>query len=145
MGLRKRPAEDYICTENLELDFIEICTRLELMEMPIVTLRHQGISASGLFDEMESLTASDVSSAPPTKDQISFFRPSIQVELENDDPKMVKAIYIRGWMIDQRYIFIFNKCLPALSNLHTVNLWNVGLTEATFTAFLLTLRQCFYL
>ncbi|XP_078393483.1 leucine-rich repeat-containing protein 71-like, partial [Cetorhinus maximus] len=140
-----KSAEDYVCTGNLEADFIEICTRMEILEMAIVTLRHQGITASGLFDEMESLTASDVSSAPPTKDQISFFRPSVQIELENDDPKLVKAVYIRGWMIDQRYIFIFQKCLPALSNLHTINLWNVGLTEVTFTAFLAVLNQCYTL
>ncbi|XP_048476242.1 leucine-rich repeat-containing protein 71 [Rhincodon typus] len=140
-----KTAEDYVCTGNLEHDLTEICNRLEILEMPIVTLRHPGITVSGMFDEMESLTPSDVSSAPPLKDQISFFRPSVQVELENDDPKQVKAIYIRGWMIDQRYIFIFQKCLPALSNLHTINLWNVGLTETTFAAFLIILRQCFSL
>ncbi|XP_072415188.1 leucine-rich repeat-containing protein 71-like [Chiloscyllium punctatum] len=113
--------------------------------MPIVSLRHPGITASGMFDEMESLTPSDVSSAPPLKDQISFFRPSVQLELENEDPKSAKAIYIRGWMVDQRYIFIFQKCLPALSSLHTINLWNVGLTESTFTALLVILRQCYSL
>ncbi|XP_067883128.1 leucine-rich repeat-containing protein 71 isoform X2 [Heterodontus francisci] len=137
-----KSAEDYVCTGNLEHDFTELCARMELVEAPIVTLRHQAVIPSGLFDEMESLTASDVSSAPPMKDQISFFRPSVQMELENDDPKSVKAVYIRGWMIDQRYIFILQKCLPALSLLHTVNLWNVGLTETTFTAFIAVLRQC---
>ncbi|XP_072350616.1 leucine-rich repeat-containing protein 71, partial [Scyliorhinus torazame] len=91
---------------------------------------------------MESLPASEVSSAPPTKDQISFFRPSIQVEIENDDLKLVKSVYIRGWMIDLRYIFIFQKCLPAMSNLHTINLWNVGLNDTTFSAFVSVLRQC---
>ncbi|XP_060676729.1 leucine-rich repeat-containing protein 71 isoform X2 [Hemiscyllium ocellatum] len=118
---------------------------MEILEMPIVSLRHPGITASGMFDEMESLTPSDVSSAPPLKDQISFFRPSVQLELENEDPKSAKALYIRGWMIDTRYIFIFQKCLPALSSLHSINLWNVGLTGSTFAALLVILRQCYSL
>ncbi|XP_067833345.1 leucine-rich repeat-containing protein 71-like, partial [Heptranchias perlo] len=140
-----KSAEDYMCTGNLEMDFTELCVRSELLEIPIVAVRHRSATPSGILDEMESLAASDKSyssSIAPLKDQISFFRPSVQVELENEDPKLVKAVYIRGWMIDQRFMSIFQKCLPAISSLQTVNLWNVGLTEITFIALTAILHQC---
>ncbi|XP_062888818.1 leucine-rich repeat-containing protein 71 isoform X2 [Mobula hypostoma] len=140
-----RNPEDYVCTGNLEVDFTELCNRMEILEIPLVVPRHPAVPLSGLVDEMQSLSASDKStpsSAAVGKEHISFFRPCIQVEMESDDPKLVKAIYIRAWVIDQRYIFIFNKCLPALIALQTVSLWNVGLTEATFTALVAILRQC---
>ncbi|XP_059835975.1 leucine-rich repeat-containing protein 71 isoform X2 [Hypanus sabinus] len=140
-----RNPEDYVCTGNLEVDFTELCNRMEILEFPLVVPRHPAVPLGGLADEMQSLSASDKStpsSAAVGKEHISFFRPCVQVEMESDDPKLVKAIYIRAWMIDQRYIFIFQKCLPALVALQTVSLWNVGLTEATFTALVAILRQC---
>ncbi|XP_072917292.1 leucine-rich repeat-containing protein 71 isoform X2 [Hemitrygon akajei] len=140
-----RNPEDYVCTGNLEVDFTELCNRMEILEFPLVVPRHPVVPLSGLADEMQSLSASDKStpsSAAVGKEHISFFRPCVQVEMESDDPKLVKAIYIRAWMIDQRYIFIFQKCLPALVALQTVSLWNVGLTEATFDALVAILRQC---
>uniref|UniRef100_UPI00398E689D leucine-rich repeat-containing protein 71 n=1 Tax=Pristiophorus japonicus TaxID=55135 RepID=UPI00398E689D len=143
-----KTAEDYVCTGILELDFNELCARMEILAVPIVMLRPQAFTPSLPSDGMESVVASEKSfnsSIAPTKEPISFFRPSIQTEQENDESKLVKAIYIRGWMIDQRFIFIFQKCLPALSNLQIINLWNVGLTETTFTALIAIMRQCYSL
>ncbi|XP_051901842.1 leucine-rich repeat-containing protein 71 [Pristis pectinata] len=140
-----RNPEDYVCTGNLEVDFTELCNRMEILEFPLVVPRHPAVSPNGLLDEMQSLPASDKSSpssAAGGKEHVSFFRPCIQVEMESDSPKLVKAIYIRAWVIDQRYIFILHKCLPALTALHTVSLWNVGLTKVTFAALVSILRQC---
>ncbi|XP_069796449.1 leucine-rich repeat-containing protein 71-like isoform X2 [Narcine bancroftii] len=140
-----RNPEDYICTGNLEVDFTELCNRMEILEFPLVVPRHPAPNLSGLLEEMQSLTASDKStpsSAAGGREHISCFRPSVQVEMENDDPKLVKAVYIRAWLIDQKYVFILQKCLPALSSLHTVSLWNVGLAEDTFSALIAVLRQC---
>lgn len=49
-----------------------------------------------------------------------FFRPTIQVELEQEDSKAVKEIYIRGWKIEERILGIFSKCLPSLSQLQAI-------------------------
>lgn len=49
-----------------------------------------------------------------------FFRPTIQVELEQEDSKAVKEIYIRGWKVEDRILGIFSKCLPSLSQLQAI-------------------------
>lgn len=76
-----------------------------------------------------------------------FFRPTIQVELEQDDGKAVKEIYIRGslpyystqpgpgplgpapdlrpsspvgWKVEDRILGIFSNCLPSLSQLQAI-------------------------
>lgn len=79
-----------------------------------------------------------------------FFRPTIQVELEQEDSKSVKEIYIRGeprsphlpqfppaplapprsetpasswpvgWKVEERILGIFSKCLPPLTQLQAI-------------------------
>ncbi|XP_040608480.1 leucine-rich repeat-containing protein 71 isoform X3 [Mesocricetus auratus] len=43
-----------------------------------------------------------------------------KVELEQEDSKTVKEIYIRGWKVEDRILGIFSKCLPALSQLQAI-------------------------
>ncbi|XP_027248844.1 leucine-rich repeat-containing protein 71 isoform X11 [Cricetulus griseus] len=71
-----------------------------------------------------------------------FFRPTIQVELEQEDSKVVKEIYIRGWRVEDRILGIFSKCLPSLSQLQAINFWKVGLTDNTLATFIALLPLC---
>ncbi|XP_021105031.1 leucine-rich repeat-containing protein 71 isoform X3 [Heterocephalus glaber] len=71
-----------------------------------------------------------------------FFRPTIQVELEQEDGKAVKEVYIRGWKLENRILGIFSICLPSLSQLQAINLWKVGLTDETLTTFITLLPSC---
>nr|DBA14143.1 TPA: hypothetical protein GDO54_005154 [Pyxicephalus adspersus] len=47
-----------------------------------------------------------------------------------------------GWKIDDKMMGIFSKCLPTLPNLRKVSLWNVALTDATFSSLLTILQRC---
>ncbi|XP_037681597.1 leucine-rich repeat-containing protein 71 isoform X6 [Choloepus didactylus] len=62
--------------------------------------------------------------------------------MEQEDPKSVKEIYIRGWKVEDRILGIFSKCLPPLSQLQAINLWKVGLTDKTLTTFIALLPLC---
>eukprot|EP00062_Callorhinchus_milii_P027436 gi/632990734/ref/XP_007884303.1/ PREDICTED: leucine-rich repeat-containing protein 71 [Callorhinchus milii] len=55
---------------------------------------------------------------------------------------MSRGIYIRGWLIDSKFMSAFQKSLPALSNLQSINLWHVGLTDSTFTTLVSIISQC---
>ncbi|XP_077798241.1 leucine-rich repeat-containing protein 71 isoform X3 [Macaca mulatta] len=56
-----------------------------------------------------------------------FFRPTIQVELEQEDSKSVKEIYIRGWKVEERILGIFSKCLPPLTQLQAIKIAHLSL------------------
>ncbi|CAJ0932067.1 unnamed protein product [Ranitomeya imitator] len=68
--------------------------------------------------------------------------PSIRVELEGEDARSVREVSIKGWKIDEKMMGVFAKCLPALTNLQKINLWNVGLTDATFSSLVTMLQSC---
>ncbi|XP_025081847.1 leucine-rich repeat-containing protein 71-like isoform X2 [Pomacea canaliculata] len=64
-----------------------------------------------------------------TKDKFEYFKPCVQVEIDPlDKGEAVTEIYIRGWKIDQTMMEIFQSCWPPLEKLHTINLWEAGLT-----------------
>ncbi|XP_056402225.1 leucine-rich repeat-containing protein 71 isoform X3 [Hyla sarda] len=140
-------ADEYQCTGNLEQDFTELCGRLGYIEIPKVIPRSRPPSTpasdKNVFDESVYTSDKDSQSGTgPTKDRYSYFKPSIRVELESEDGRSVREISIRGWKIDEKMMGIFAKCLPALPILHKINLWNVGLTDKTFTLFVNILRHC---
>lgn len=141
-------AEDYQCTGNLEQDFTELCSRLGYIEIPKVIPRARPpstpASEKNMFaDESDYISDKDSQSgAGSTKDRYSYFKPSIRVELESEDGRSVREISIRGWKIDDKMMGVFAKCLPALPNLHKINLWNVGLMDRTFSSFVNILHRC---
>ncbi|XP_075700510.1 leucine-rich repeat-containing protein 71 isoform X2 [Rhinoderma darwinii] len=140
-------AEDYQCTGNLEQDFTELCSRLGYIEIPKVIPRPRPpstpASEKNVFDESDYTSDKDSQSGTgPTRDRYSYFKPSIRVELESDDGRSIREISIRGWKIDDKMMEIFATCLPTLPNLHKINLWNVGLTDKTFSAFVDVLQHC---
>ncbi|XP_021012951.1 leucine-rich repeat-containing protein 71 isoform X1 [Mus caroli] len=140
--------EEYQCTGVLETDFAELCTRSGYMDFPKVVTRPRVQQSSApsastsekpvLDDQRPSASCSQSS----LESKYVFFRPTIQVELEQEDSKAVKEIYIRGWKVEDRILGIFSKCLPSLSQLQAINLWKVGLTDKTLTTFIALLPLC---
>ena len=45
----------------------------------------------------------------------------------------VTAVYIRGWKVDDVMMGILGGCFPSVTSLHTVDLWNIGLTDVTLS------------
>ncbi|KAM8921084.1 leucine-rich repeat-containing protein 71 [Pelodytes ibericus] len=138
-------AEDYQCTGNLEQDFTELCYRVGHTEIPQVVARplSPGSPGSNKTTNDDSEWTLDLqASTGQNTDRFSYFRPKINIELENDDPKSIKEITIRGWKIDDTMMGVLAKCLPSLALLHKISLWNVGLTDDTFSSFVAILHQC---
>ena len=60
-----------------------------------------------------------------------------QVEVDKGDKSAVEQaagvteVYIRGWKVDDVMMGILGECFPAVTSLHTVDLWNVGLNDVT--------------
>ncbi|XP_077757310.1 leucine-rich repeat-containing protein 71 isoform X3 [Canis aureus] len=139
--------EEYQCTGVLETDFAELCTRSGYADFPKVVPRprpHPASVPSASMSEKPALDDQRLSascSLSSLESKYVFFRPTIQVELEPED-KSVKEIYIRGWKVEERILGIFSKCLPPLSQLQAINLWKVGLTDKTLTAFIALLPLC---
>ncbi|XP_072284275.1 leucine-rich repeat-containing protein 71 isoform X2 [Pyxicephalus adspersus] len=137
--------DDYQCTGNLEQDFSELCSRLGYIEFPRVVnkprLPSTPASEKTAFDDPDWTSDKD-SQVAHIKDCFSYFKPSIQIDVDNEDGKSVREISIRGWKIDDKMMGIFSKCLPTLPNLRKVSLWNVALTDATFSSLLTILQRC---
>ncbi|XP_046577270.1 leucine-rich repeat-containing protein 71-like [Haliotis rubra] len=77
------------------------------------------------------------------KDKFEYFKPSIQVEMDNPDKlDTVTEIYIRGWKVDECMMNIFKQCWPAMERLHTINLWQVGLTGKTVAILASIVSEC---
>ncbi|XP_058516923.1 leucine-rich repeat-containing protein 71 isoform X3 [Ochotona princeps] len=140
--------EEYQCTGVLETDFAELCTRSGYMDFPKVVTRprpHPNFVPSSSMSEKPALDDQRLSascSLTSLESKYGFFRPTIQVELEQEDSKAVKEIYIRGWKVEDRILGIFAKCLPSLSQLQAINLWKVGITDKTLTTFIALLPLC---
>ncbi|XP_062502648.1 leucine-rich repeat-containing protein 71-like isoform X2 [Corticium candelabrum] len=65
-----------------------------------------------------------------------FFLAKILADIEEDCGKdVVKAIHLRGWLLEERILNALSLALPSCSQLTTIKLWNVGLTEQTFSTF----------
>ncbi|KAL2771510.1 leucine-rich repeat-containing protein 71, partial [Daubentonia madagascariensis] len=140
--------EEYQCTGVLETDFAELCTRSGYTDFPKIVTRprpHPTFVPSASMSEKPVLDDQRLSgscSLNSLESKYVFFRPTIQVELEQEDNKLVKEIYIRGWKVEDRILGIFSKCLPSLSQLQAINLWKVGLTDKTLTTFIGLLPLC---
>ncbi|XP_059121561.1 leucine-rich repeat-containing protein 71 isoform X2 [Peromyscus eremicus] len=140
--------EEYQCSGILETDFAELCVRSGYTDFPKVVTRprpNQNFVLSASMSEKptqddQRLSASCSQNSLESK--YVFFRPTIQVEAEQEDSKVVKEIYIRGWKLEDRILGIFSKCLPSLSQLQAINLWKVGLTDKTLTTFIALLPLC---
>ncbi|XP_025070139.1 leucine-rich repeat-containing protein 71 isoform X3 [Alligator sinensis] len=129
--------EEYQCTGLLEQDFPELCARAGLTYIPRVTVRPRAVS---LPEEPEATEGQ--ASATHIQSKYAYFRPRIQTELELDDPKSVREVFMRGWKIEDKMLGIFSKCLPALGNLQALHLWKVGLTDLLLSSLVSILPSC---
>ncbi|XP_040981905.1 leucine-rich repeat-containing protein 71 isoform X3 [Aquila chrysaetos chrysaetos] len=132
------PAEEYQCTGLLEQDFPELCARAGIASVPKVTLRPSPSFPAD--EEPAELPLAEVLARIQRK--YSCFQPCIQVEREHEDPRSVRAIFLRGWKIEGDMLGVLSQCLPALAGLQAVHLWKVGLTERLLPALAAVLAHC---
>ncbi|XP_052652279.1 leucine-rich repeat-containing protein 71 isoform X2 [Harpia harpyja] len=130
--------EEYQCTGLLEQDFPELCTRAGIASVPKVTL--QPPPSFPANEEPAELPLAEVLAHIQRK--YSCFQPCIQVEREHEDPRSVRAIFLRGWKIEGDMLGVLSQCLPALAGLQAVHLWKVGLTERLLPALAALLAHC---
>ncbi|XP_046567988.1 leucine-rich repeat-containing protein 71-like [Haliotis rubra] len=122
--------EPYNCSGLFQSDFAELCHRQDMTFVPQIVPRPRPPAPS------PSQVAEEPVEPPPktytVKDKFEYFKPSIQVEMDNPDKlDTVTEIYIHGWKVDECMMNIFKQCWPAMERLHTINLWQVGLTGET--------------
>ncbi|XP_042750009.1 leucine-rich repeat-containing protein 71 isoform X1 [Lagopus leucura] len=104
-------AEQYQCCGLLQQDLTELCAWAGITSIPRVTVRPSCAATEG---------------AEPCR----LGERCIQVELQNDnDPRSVCGVFLRGWKVDEEMLGVLSKCLPALGSLKTLNLWSTGLTD----------------
>ncbi|XP_077993452.1 leucine-rich repeat-containing protein 71-like isoform X4 [Glandiceps talaboti] len=149
--------EPYACTGMFEQDFTELCRRAGLQsgEIPPVVIRPKrpptppppDPKAQAQVTEEGEEEQKEPEDPPPTtfttKDKFQYFKPTVQVEMENEDKAAtVTEVYIRGWKVDENMMSTLKQCLPTIEKLHTLHLWNTGLTEKSITDLASCLPQC---
>uniref|UniRef100_A0A8I4A5W5 Leucine rich repeat containing 71 n=1 Tax=Callithrix jacchus TaxID=9483 RepID=A0A8I4A5W5_CALJA len=93
--------EEYQCSGVLEIDFAELCMRSGYTDFPKVVNRPRPhppfVPSTSLSEKVtpEDPQLSGSCSLNSLETKYVFFRPTIQVELEQEDSKSVKEIYIR--------------------------------------------------
>ncbi|CAG5127403.1 unnamed protein product, partial [Candidula unifasciata] len=168
-----RSGEPHRCSGNFQLDFSMICKHMQISYIPAVIVRPKvpplvpPVPSSEMKfekkgDKKHQLPSSEAEpeidlneggvslEGPPktyiTQDKFQYFKPNIQVELDNIERwETVTEIYIRGWKIDEPMMGVFQLCWPAIHRLHTINLWNTGLTGETVHMLASFLPQCLHL
>ncbi|XP_051949365.1 leucine-rich repeat-containing protein 71 [Xyrauchen texanus] len=128
-----KTADDYQCSGNLELDFLELCNLMGVKEIPSVKLKQETQESPATereaIEEMQSQTS--------LESQITTWssKPCLQIELENDeDNYSVNEVKMSGWKVDEVILQVLSKTLPSLSNLQCLHMWQIGLTDCTFTS-----------
>ncbi|KAK2186113.1 hypothetical protein NP493_214g00022 [Ridgeia piscesae] len=77
------------------------------------------------------------------KDKFEYFKPCVQVEMDNPDKQeTVTEVFIRGWRVDVPMINIFKQCWPKMDKLHSITLWNTGLTDETLEILASIIPMC---
>ncbi|BFZ07715.1 hypothetical protein BsWGS_10753 [Bradybaena similaris] len=163
-----KPGEPYKCSGNFQLDFTQLCKYNQMPYIPPVVLRpkvpvvvpgsdikiekkpekkHQTPIPELEFEEQSEYAVSiERPKTYITQDKFRYFMPTVQVELDIPERwETVTEIYVRGWKIDEPMMEVFQQCLPALNRLHTINLWNTGLTEKTVRMLSKCLQNCQHL
>ncbi|XP_074023688.1 leucine-rich repeat-containing protein 71, partial [Numenius arquata] len=74
--------------------------------------------------------------------KFGHFQPRIQVERDQEDPQGVRALFLRGWKMEEEMLGVLSQCLPPLAGLQAVHLWKVGLTERLLPALGALLARC---
>nr|XP_022303411.1 leucine-rich repeat-containing protein 71-like isoform X9 [Crassostrea virginica] len=137
--------EPYNCTGNFQADFTELCRRNSMAAIPPVIHRARPPTQAAPESSKPEKGKDKENAEPPpktyvVKDKFEYFKPCVQVEMENyDKPETVTEIYIRGWKIDDIMMNTLKQCWSVMEKLHTINLWNVGLNGETLSIMASTL------
>nr|XP_022305851.1 leucine-rich repeat-containing protein 71-like isoform X8 [Crassostrea virginica] len=137
--------EPYSCTGNFQADFTELCRRNSMAAIPPVIHRARPPTQAAPESSKPEKGKDKENAEPPpktyvVKDKFEYFKPCVQVEMENyDKPETVTEIYIRGWKIDDIMMNTLKQCWSVMEKLHTINLWNVGLNGETLSIMASTL------
>jgi len=161
--------EPYKCIGNFLTDFNELCKQNGMTVIPAVVTRPKPPGAAtgtneGKPDkkgdkgkqqapvpepepEVELNEDGEPVEPPPktytTRDKFEYFKPSVQVELDNNDKwDTVTEMFIRGWKVDTPMMDTFQQSWPTLERLFSINLWYTGLTEDTLHTLASFLPQC---
>lgn len=160
--------EPYKCIGNFLTDFNELCKQNGMAVIPAIVTRPKPPGLSTGVNEGKADKKADKGKAaaqpepepepeldesgepvepPPktytTKDKFEYFKPSVQVEMDNNDKwDTVTEVFIRGWKIDGLMMDTFLQSWPTLERLHTINLWYTGLSESTIHTLSTFLPNC---
>uniref|UniRef100_A0A8B9PWG4 Leucine rich repeat containing 71 n=1 Tax=Apteryx owenii TaxID=8824 RepID=A0A8B9PWG4_APTOW len=125
------PPTEYQCTGLLEQDFHELCARAGLSRVPKVTLR-----PSPTAPRSEAPASKDIQARlARIQNKYGYFQPCIQVEIEHDDPKNVREIFLRGESATSGFRL---RLIPLVSG----SLWKVGLTDLLLPSLIALLTSC---
>ncbi|XP_061220401.1 leucine-rich repeat-containing protein 71 [Neopsephotus bourkii] len=117
--------EGFQCCGVLERDFPELCARAGITHAPRVTVR-----PAPSFPADEEPPAGTLEEAlARIERKYRSFQPRIQVEREQGDPRSVRAVFLRGWKLEEEMLGVLSQCLTALGALQELHLWNVPLPE----------------
>ncbi|XP_059156229.1 leucine-rich repeat-containing protein 71-like isoform X7 [Physella acuta] len=163
--------QPYKCVGNFLVDFTELCKQNSMAVIPSVTVRPKPPAGQSGSVELKSSKKEDkkqviqVHDPEPdtehpedgevgewlpktytTKPKSEYFKPSVQVELDVAERwDTVTEVHVRGWKIDTSMMETFRQCWTLLERLHTINLWNTGLTEASLVSLAAFLPLCLHL
>ncbi|MEQ2292043.1 hypothetical protein AMECASPLE_019105 [Ameca splendens] len=127
--------DDYQCTGNVEVDFHMLCGLLNMKEVPAVSTKHPASST----DATEGVGEDDLS-------QISvstlWFKPCLNIELENEDPLSVMRMKISEWKVNEQIFRALQKMLPSMSQLQYLQFCQAGLTDPMIISLTNTMSLC---
>ncbi|XP_071583399.1 leucine-rich repeat-containing protein 71 isoform X3 [Heliangelus exortis] len=122
-GERKgeQSAEEYQCTGVLELDFPELCARAGVTGVPKVTPRPSPSFPAD--DEPEEPGLGGVLARIHHK--YRPLQPRLEVEGDPQDPRTARAIFLRGWKLEEEVLGVFSRCLPSLAGLQALQTFSL--------------------
>ncbi|XP_026999697.1 leucine-rich repeat-containing protein 71 isoform X2 [Tachysurus fulvidraco] len=130
-------ADDYQCSGQLDVDFPELCALFGLNEIPDVrpvTAASPPTERTLDSNREQSISDSCMKAWSP--------KPCLHIEMENEDSRSVKRVRISGWRVDEVMARVLSKTLPSLSNLRSLEMWQVGLTDTVLTSLKDTICLC---
>ncbi|XP_057266190.1 leucine-rich repeat-containing protein 71, partial [Pezoporus wallicus] len=117
--------EGFQCSGVLERDLPELCARAGITHVPRVTVR----PAPSFPADAEPPAGTLEEALARIERKYRSFQPRIQVEREQEEPRSVRAVFLRGWKLEEEMLGVLSQCLTALGALQELHLWNVPLPE----------------
>lgn len=143
--------EKFRSSGDFEKDFKELCSLLDLQinirhrcKLPTMTTMttNRGENETKMKDDKKNNCSRDTCSLAEhegcpatyvvTKNDHDYFQPCVEIVSDNEAGKdFVKAVYVRGWKVNQCSVAVLTKFIPELDHLTNLDLWNAGLNDET--------------